>query len=69
MSIDVRRNERGAWCVYARGNFISDHATHTAARIAAQQIARAEALTGDLPGMWDRSDLSGGWSDTEDQVR
>ena len=47
MSTEVRRNERGVWCVYLRGNFISDHATHTAARIAAQQIARAEALAPD----------------------
>jgi hypothetical protein len=44
MSIDVRRNERGAWCVYVRGNFISDHATHEAARIAAKQVERAESL-------------------------
>jgi hypothetical protein len=40
--IDVRR--RGAsWCVFLRGQFISDHATHTGATAAAQNIARAEA--------------------------
>lgn len=44
MSTEVRRNERGAWCVYVRGNLISDHATHSAARIAAKQIERAESL-------------------------
>lgn len=44
MSTEVRRNDRGAWCVYVRGNFISDHATHSAARIAAHQIERAESL-------------------------
>lgn len=30
-----------------RGNFISDHATHQAARIAAQQVERAESLAPD----------------------
>ena len=41
--IEVRR--RGAsWCVYLRGQFISDHATHTGASAAAQNIARAEAV-------------------------
>lgn len=40
--VTVRRNERGSWCVYVRGNFISDHATHAAARAAAQNVARAE---------------------------
>lgn len=43
MSVEIRRNERGAWCVIVRGNFISDHATHAAARTAAQQLAEAEA--------------------------
>ena len=43
MSVEIRRNERGAWCVIVRGNFISDHATHAAARIVAQQVSEAEA--------------------------
>lgn len=46
-TVEVRRNERGARCVYVRGNFISDHATHAAARIAAQQVERAESLAPD----------------------
>lgn len=33
--IDVRRNERGAWCVCIDGRPISDHRDHEAARIAA----------------------------------
>ena len=41
--VQVRRNKRGSWCVYVRGNFISDHATHEAARITAQRVARVEA--------------------------
>lgn len=40
--VEVRRRKSGAWCVYVRGNFISDHATHEAARVSAQQIARIE---------------------------
>lgn len=33
--IEVRKNERGAWCVYIDGRMISDHRDHEAARIAA----------------------------------
>jgi hypothetical protein len=40
--VEVRRNKRGAWCVYVRGSFISDHATRDAAVIAARQIDRTE---------------------------
>jgi hypothetical protein len=39
---EVRRNERGAWCVYVRGNFISDHATRDGAVVAARQVDRIE---------------------------
>lgn len=42
MSVEVRKNERGTWCVYVDGRMISDHATHTAARISAQNIVNAE---------------------------
>lgn len=35
--IDVRKNERGAWCVYIDGRMVSDHRTAEAARIAARR--------------------------------
>jgi hypothetical protein len=38
-NIQVIRNERGSWCVYIDGKFISDHATHTAARLTAKMHA------------------------------
>lgn len=41
--VHVRRSGAGTWCVYVGAQFISDHATHEAARTAARQIARAEA--------------------------
>lgn len=53
--VQVRRRDSGAWCVYVRGNFISDHATHEAARTTAQRIARIEA------------DLDAAAADAEDQ--
>lgn len=39
MVIEVRRLNSGAWCVIIDGQFISDHATHEAARITAQRHA------------------------------
>lgn len=54
-AVEVRRREGGAWCVYVRGNFISDHATHDAARKVAQQVARVER------------DLDNAAADAEDQ--
>ena len=33
--VEVHRNERGSWCVYVDGCMVSDHASHTAARLAA----------------------------------
>jgi hypothetical protein len=38
-NIEVKKNERGSWCVYIDGKFISDHATHTAARLTAKMHA------------------------------
>jgi hypothetical protein len=35
--VTVAKNERGAWCVYLDGQLVSDHATHIAARLAAQR--------------------------------
>jgi hypothetical protein len=35
--VEVRRNERGAWCVYLDGVMVSDHRDHAAARMAAQR--------------------------------
>lgn len=40
--VSVRRNEHYAWCVYLDGEFLSDHATHEAARVAAQRVHLAE---------------------------
>lgn len=37
MKLEVKRNERGTWCVYIDGHMISDHASHAAARIASQR--------------------------------
>ena len=34
--IEVRKNERGTWCVYLDGHMVSDHASHVAARRTAQ---------------------------------
>lgn len=45
-AIEVRRNERGSWCVYIDGRIISDHATHAAARTAAAQHAPSEVHDG-----------------------
>lgn len=39
--IEVHRNERGVWCVYIEGRFISGHRDHVAARMAAQAHVRA----------------------------
>ena len=36
MSVEARKNDRGAWCVYLDGVMVSDHRTHEAARLAAQ---------------------------------
>jgi hypothetical protein len=41
--IEVRRNARGAWCVFIGGQMISDHATHEAARLTAQRHQRVLA--------------------------
>lgn len=41
--VSVVRRPTGSWCVYLDGQFISDHATHQAARRTAQQVARIEA--------------------------
>lgn len=49
MSVDVHRNERGAWCVYIDGQAVSDHATHSAARIAAQLHAAPVPGDGSTP--------------------
>lgn len=35
--IEVHTNDRGAWCVYINGQFVSDHRTAEAARIAARR--------------------------------
>jgi hypothetical protein len=40
--VTIRMNERGSLCVYVRGNFISDHASHAAARTVARQLDLAE---------------------------
>ena len=36
LAVEVRKNERGAWCVYLDGLMVSDHSTHEAARAAAR---------------------------------
>ena len=41
-TISVRRNERGAWCVYVRGQFISDHRSRDGAVATARQLERFE---------------------------
>ena len=33
--VEVRKNDRGAWCVWLDGCMVSDHRSHEAARIAA----------------------------------
>jgi hypothetical protein len=43
MTIEVRRRYGGAWCVYIDGEFVSDHATHVAARRAAAQHASMDS--------------------------
>ena len=37
VKVEVRKNERGAWCVFLDDRVVSDHATHEAARIAARR--------------------------------
>jgi hypothetical protein len=53
MSITVAKNERGAWCVYIDGQFISDHATHTAARVAARNHYIAAVRSIEPPDIWE----------------
>ena len=43
MNVSVAKNERGAWCVYLGGTFISDHTNHAAARTCARQLEAAQA--------------------------
>lgn len=49
-TIDVRRSPHGAWHVYIDGRLISDHATSTGARAAAQNLQRAEVSIDPQPG-------------------
>ncbi len=37
IEVTVGKNERGAWCVYLDGQFVSDHRSHEAARTAARR--------------------------------
>lgn len=40
--VEARKDERGIWSVYVRGNWMSSHATHEAARLVAQQMLLVE---------------------------
>jgi hypothetical protein len=40
LTVEVRQNEKGAWCVLLDGQVVSRHRTYEAARLAAQSHLR-----------------------------
>lgn len=39
--VEVRRNDRGVWCVYLDGHMVSAHASHEGARLTARRHQEA----------------------------